>query len=217
VSSNLIIGFMTEWIQFTSLLNKFTSPRMMEMVQSIAQTMDLDAFLQLPETKPASEFILNQILQKPMPQGKHSTIQAELLMLINARAKVSQLACAYPELRCVFGGAAIVPDIVVFRWPRIPRTESGRVANRFELAPDWAIEILSPDQSQTRVLDHLLHCCHHGTELGWLIDLAEESVLTVDLDARLRIYRGTEPLPVLPELELRVSPSEVFGWLMLEA
>jgi len=27
---------------------------------------------------------------------------------------------------------------------------SGRVANRFEIHPDWAIEILSPDQSQTK-------------------------------------------------------------------
>jgi Uma2 family endonuclease len=141
----------------------------MEMVQSTAQSPDLEAFLKLPETKPASEFFHDHVLQKPMPEGEHSTIQAELVMSINTRAKVSQMACAYPELRCVFGGAAIVPDIAVFRWPRIPRTASGRVANRFELAPDWAIEILAPEQSQTRVLDNLLHCCYHGTEtaLSW--------------------------------------------------
>jgi Uma2 family endonuclease len=43
-----------------------------------AQTLSLEEFLKLPETKPASEFINGEIIQKPMPQGKHSLIQFEL-------------------------------------------------------------------------------------------------------------------------------------------
>lgn len=35
----------------------------------------LEDFLQLPETKPASEYIDGRIYQKPMPQGEHSTLQ----------------------------------------------------------------------------------------------------------------------------------------------
>jgi Uma2 family endonuclease len=49
---------------------------------------------------------------------------------------------------------------------RIPRDKSGQVANRFEIYPDWAIEILSPDQRQNQILANLLHCVDHGTELG---------------------------------------------------
>ncbi|WP_255348380.1 Uma2 family endonuclease [Gloeocapsa sp. PCC 7428] len=41
----------------------------------------------------------------------------------------------------------MVPDIAVFTWSRIPRQEDGGVANVFAIAPDWVIEILSPDQS----------------------------------------------------------------------
>ncbi len=37
----------------------------------------LQDFLQMPETKPASEYIDNQIIQKPRQQGKHSTSQGE--------------------------------------------------------------------------------------------------------------------------------------------
>jgi Uma2 family endonuclease len=48
------------------------------MVQSPTKLLTLDEFLQLPETKPASEFINGQIIQKPMPQGKHSTVQTAL-------------------------------------------------------------------------------------------------------------------------------------------
>ena len=107
----------------------------------------LEHFLKLPETKPASEFLSGQIIQKPRPQGEHSTLQGELCTAINQIAKVHKIACAFPELRCTFGGASIVPDVAVFRWERIPFLPSGRIANRFEIHPDWSIEILSPEQS----------------------------------------------------------------------
>ncbi len=185
------------------------------MVQSPAQPLTLEAFLQLPETKPASEFLNGQVTQKPMPQGEHSILQGELVSRVNAVAKTARTACAFQELRCVFGGAALVPDVSVFRWPRIPRTPSGRVANRFEIHPDWAIEILSPDQSQTKVLAILLHCAEHGTELGWLLDPESETILVIFPGSRVKLYQGTEPLPILTGIDLAYSAAEVFNWLAL--
>ncbi|MHC5724952.1 MAG: Uma2 family endonuclease, partial [Nostoc sp.] len=44
------------------------------MVKSPTKPLTLQEFLKLPETKPASEYINCQIIQKPMPQGKHSTL-----------------------------------------------------------------------------------------------------------------------------------------------
>jgi hypothetical protein len=38
----------------------------------------LEEFLKLPETKPAFECIDGQIIQKPMPKGRHSSLQSEL-------------------------------------------------------------------------------------------------------------------------------------------
>ena len=37
------------------------------MVQTTLNSLTLEEFLQLPETKPASEYIDNQIIQKPLP------------------------------------------------------------------------------------------------------------------------------------------------------
>jgi Uma2 family endonuclease len=137
----------------------------------------LGEFLAMPETKPASEYINGQIIQKLMPQGEHSTLQLDLAALISAALKAIHLGRAYTELRCTFGDRSIVPDIAVFRSARIPRQPNGRVANRFTEAPDWTIEILSPDQNQTTVTRNILHCLAHGTELGWLIDPEESCVL----------------------------------------
>lgn len=96
----------------------------------------LSELLKLPETKPSSEFINSQIHQKPMPQGKHSTLQIRLADTINQAGFPQQLAYAFPKLRCTFGGRSIVPDIAVFKWDRIPFDTDGEVANTFELFPD---------------------------------------------------------------------------------
>jgi Uma2 family endonuclease len=120
------------------------------MVVTVNNSLTLREFLQLPETKPSQEFIDGQIIPKPMPQGKHSTIQGDLVPAINASLKPQQIARAYPQLRCTFGSRSLVPDVSVFLWENIPRDGEGKVLNTFAIAPDWLIEILSPDQNQTK-------------------------------------------------------------------
>ena len=173
----------------------------------------LDEFLKLPETEPASEFLEGEIIQKPMPQGEHSVLQGELCKTINQVAKTRKIANAFPELRCTFGGASIVPDVAVFRWERIPFLPSGRIANRFDINPDWSIEILSSDQSQTKVLSNLLHCSRNGTELGWLLDPEEESILAVFSGQKVELYKGAALLPVIDKIELELTVDTVFSWL----
>ncbi len=180
---------------------------------AVVKPITLDEFLQLPETEPASEYIDGQIYQKPMPQGEHSLLQVELCEAINRVAKLQKIALALPELRCTFGGATVVPDVTVFRWERIPRTESGRIANRFESHPDWAIEILSPDQSQTKVLRNLLHCCKNGTELGWLILPDEAGILAVHPNQRIELLEASYSLPILSNIDLSLTVEQVFSWL----
>jgi Uma2 family endonuclease len=179
------------------------------------QILTLEQFLQRPETKPASEFFQGEVIQKPMPQGEHSRLQGKLCEAVNQAAESQKVALAFPELRCIFGGNAIVPDVAVFRWARIPRQPSGRVANRFDLHPDWAIEILSPEQSQTKVLEKLLFCSQQGTEIGWLIDPDVESILTVSADQRVQILSGDRPLPILEEIPRSLTVEQIFGWLSL--
>jgi Uma2 family endonuclease len=101
------------------------------MVQTPSKTVTLEEFLNLPETKPASEYIDGQIIQKTMPQGEHSAIQGELIIAINAITKPQKIARVFPELQCTFSGHVIVPDVAVFLWEGIPRKEDGSIANRF--------------------------------------------------------------------------------------
>jgi Uma2 family endonuclease len=86
------------------------------------------------------------------------------------------------------------------------------VANRFQIYPDWAIEILSPDQRQNKVLANLLHCIENGTELGWLLNPEDESVLVVS-DRSIQIFKGADQLSVLNGINLELTSEQIFGWL----
>lgn len=183
------------------------------MTNPIAQSLTLEEFLTRPETKPACEYINGKIIQKPLPQGEHSLLQGKLCETINQATNFDQIAYAFPELRCTFGGRSIVPDLVVFRWDRIPLTPSRKIANRIESFPDWAIEILSPHQNQTKVLDNLLHCSQQGTELGWLIDPEEETVLVVFSNQRIQLFKEKTIIPILQGINLNLNSENLFNWL----
>jgi Uma2 family endonuclease len=80
------------------------------MVHTPVKSMTLAEFLAMPETKPASEYIDGQIIQKPMPQGQHSIIQRQLLFAIDPVLSDVGIAQAFPELRCNFAGRSIDPE-----------------------------------------------------------------------------------------------------------
>ncbi len=186
------------------------------MVTTPSKPITLEEFLRLSETKPASEYIGGKIIQKPMPKGKHSTIQTELSTAINNALKPQKTARAFSELRCTFGGRSTVPDVTVFTWERIPRDDNGAIADSFQAAPDWTIEILSPDQSQTKVTKNILHCLNNGTELGWLIDPSEESVIIYFPGQKPAFFEtATDVLPV-PDFAkaFQLTLGELFGWLL---
>lgn len=185
------------------------------MVQILSQKLTLEEFLQLPETKPASEYIDGIILQKPMPQGKHSILQRELSFRITATFKPLKLAQAFPELRCTFDDRSIVPDIAVFQAQRIPREDNGDVANVFNLSPDWVIEILSPLQSHTNVVRNILHCLDNGTEMGWMIDAEERCLFVYNSDKSVRVLDTSDIMLPVPNFaqSLELKLGEMFDWL----
>lgn len=177
----------------------------------------LEEFLVLPETKPYGEYIDGKVEQKPMPQGEHSLIQTCLSSQINEVGKSHKIALALTELRCNIEGRSFVPDISVFAWDRIPKTKTGRIANRIDTYPDWMIEILSPEQSANKVIKKIMVCLQAGTQLAWLIDPEDESVLILKPQQFPEIKSGVDILPVLDSLStLKLSVGDLFSCLSLD-
>ncbi len=182
------------------------------MSAALTQKIALDEFLKLPyiDESPAWEYANGVATQKPMPKIRHSILQKRLLIAIDTS---SDNYTALPELRCTFAGRSVVPDISVIAWNRIQVNDTGEPEDNFLEAPDWAIEILSPDQKATRVIENLLHCLHHGCFLGWLVDPDDYSVLTFAAQQEPNIYRGEVPLPTLPGINYELTAAQIFAWL----
>jgi Uma2 family endonuclease len=172
-----------------------------------AQRLTLQEFLQLPdiEESPAWELLDQVPCQKPMPTLYHSRLQKRLVAAIDGSDSAYE---AFPELRCVLSQNSVVPDVTVVHQDRIP------TANQpIEGAPDWAIEILSPDQRMTKVIAKIQACLEEGMQLGWLIDAVEQVVMVFWPDRPLAIVSGQRVLPVLPDMALTLTPEQVFAWV----
>jgi Uma2 family endonuclease len=184
-------------------------------ISNQVKTLSLSEFLTLPETKPANEYLDEEIIQKPMPKGRHSRLQGKLCSVINNLVEDQNIAYAFPELRCSFASRSIVPDIAVFQWQNIPFLSNGEVPDRFELPPDWVIEILSPEQQSNQVIGKILYCLEHGSELGWFIDPDDQSVLSFRRDRQPQLVEGEQFLPSLSNIPLQLTSENLFAWLKM--
>lgn len=177
------------------------------------ETTTLEQFLKISyiDESPAWEYLNGRIIQKPMGGGKHSLLQKHLVKVIDRLESDYE---AFPELRCTFGNRSLVPDIIVISQHQLPLDETGEIiSSGIDFAPPWVIEILSPNQSQTKVTGNILHCLRNGSKLGWLVDPSERSILVFQPHCLPDLLTGKDILPVLQDLNLTLTVEEVFAWL----
>jgi Uma2 family endonuclease len=185
------------------------------MAAALTSISTVEEFLKLPyiEESPAWEYVDGVAFQKPMPKTRHAILQKRLLLEIDRH---SQIYTALPELRCTFSGRSIVPDVAVVAWERIPVNAVGEPEDNFLAAPDWSIEILSPDQQANRVIDNLLHCLRQGCQLGWMLDPDDYSVLVFAPKQEPTVCRGDARLPVLAGVDWAITAEQMFAWLKID-
>ncbi|MEM9540236.1 MAG: Uma2 family endonuclease [Cyanobacteria bacterium P01_E01_bin.42] len=135
----------------------------------------------------------------------HSIIQKRLVSLIDASESPYE---AFPELRCILDNQPIVPDIAIIRRDRKP---VGNVP--LEEAPPWLVKILSPHQNTTKLIAKIQYCLRSGSQLGWLIDPTEQVVMVLQSGDRLNLYRESDRLPLPENLNLTLTPKQIFNWL----
>ena len=186
------------------------------MTTTVAKIITIEEFLKLGfiDESPAWEYINSEVIQKPMGGGKHSLLQKKLVAVIDTATSDYE---AFPEMRCSCGNRSVVPDVLVIATDQIPLDESGDIiSSGINFAPLWVIEILSPNQSQTKVTGNILHCIKHGTKLGWLLDPSERSVLVYQPNTLPDLLTGTDRLTVLEGVNLIITVEEVFSWLQIK-
>ena len=151
-----------------------------------SRRLTLEEFLALPEEKPALEYVDGEVVQKVPPMTWHAMIQLAFASQLHGFARPRRLAHVLTEHRSTYGERATVPDISVYRWGRIPRDASGRLANEVTIPPDVAIEIRSPGQSLRGLIDRCRWYVANGVHIALLLGPD---------DSTIRDFRsGAEPV-----------------------
>ena len=174
----------------------------------------LEEFLRLPEEKPALEYLDGEVTRKMSPLGPHGTLQGRLYLRFELFGQERRLARAFPETRVTFGEASFVPDLIVYRWERVPSDERGEVPAYFYEPPDIAVEIASPGQTLRDLTERCRWYVEHGVQVTLLVLPRTRSIRVFRLGAELGPFSGSDRIDlgdVLPGFELAVD--DLFGAL----
>jgi Uma2 family endonuclease len=172
------------------------------------QRMTLDEFLKLPEEEPSLELFDGQIVQKSVGDLPRSATLGEVCTQLHEFARPRRLGRVFLSLRTSYAGTSTVPDIVYFVSERIPRDASGELLSDIFIAPDIAVEIVSPEQSVTDLLVRCLWYVANGVRIALLIDPGRRSVILFRPGAEPIALRETGSLDlgdVIPGFVLDVA------------
>ena len=168
----------------------------------------LAEFLELPEEKPALEYLDGVVTRKVAPQFDHGVTQGELTRLVNNMTVPRRLAIAVPELRTTYAEASLVPDVAIYRWDRVPRDESGRLRSDPLIPPDIAVEIRSPSQTRRELLAKCAWYLEHGVKVTLLFDPNRRSITVMRSGTPALVLREGDTLDlsdIVSDLILNVA------------
>lgn len=155
----------------------------------------------LPETKPETEWVRGRALQKVSPQRDHSLLQGELYIQLKLWAKGRGEVGPEWRFRVEPPGEVrrpLVPDVAYISNQRL-RPLSDEELQVPPLAPDVAVEILSPDDRRADVDDKIRTYLQAGSSLVIAVDPQRRVVELHDLRATARVDElGAIEHPALP-------------------
>jgi len=106
-----------------------------------------------------------------------------------------------PEIHFVRDTEVLVPDIAGWRRERMPRMPQDQ---RFEVAPDWVCEILSPSTARKDRVIKMPVYARFGVAYLWLVDPLARTLETFALDAGRWVVTGQfkdEDIVAIPPFE----------------
>src|SRR5271170_5852257 len=126
----------------------------------------------LPETKPETEWVAGRALQKMSPTRDHSRLQMKLGAALDAWSRGKGEVGPEWRFRVAPPGGVrrpLVPDLAFVRYERLRGLDRESIQTP-ALAPDVAVEILSPGDRRRDVDDKIAVYLAAGTSLVIIAD-----------------------------------------------
>ena len=156
------------------------------------------------------ELVRGELRVTPAPGAPHGRIATNLTFLLSAHVHGRSVGWVYADSV----GYQLVdlprtvrrPDVSFVRADRLPKEGVG--PGFLKLAPDLAVEVLSPSETASTLDEKLDDYRACGTRLIWVVDPTRRTVMIIDHDAPPRWVREGDKLDggaVLPEFSCRVD------------
>jgi Uma2 family endonuclease len=163
----------------------------------------------MPETEMKRELVRGEVVETMPPNGRHGVIASEVGYRLRAWVKQGQHGVVGVESGFILNRNPDVvrgPDVYFVRAERVPPT--GVPDAFWTIAPDLAVEVVSPSESADDVRAKVRDFRAAGTLLVWEIYPRSQEVVVHTLDGVARTYSGTDVLAfpdVLPGFTCTVA------------
>jgi Uma2 family endonuclease len=164
----------------------------------------------VPITKPATEWVNGRALQKVSPQERHSRAQSRMLVALMAWAEKKGAGRVGTEWEFKVtppheATRPLVPDVAFLSFDRLGY-EHEEAAQIPYMAPDAAIEVLSPGDRRADIEEKVRVYLAAGSALVLLVDPVERTFTACDAEG-VRRFSGDEDFMhrALPGFVVRVS------------
>ena len=176
-------------------------------------SMTAEEFLAYPVEDAKAELVRGELRVSPPAGGPHGVAAGNLFLALGAYVRTHGLGRVFGD---GFGYELLrlprtvrVPDGSYVRAERLPPDGIG--PGLLKLAPDLAIEVLSPSETASELEEKLDDYLVSGTPLIWVVDPVRRTVMIVSSDAPIRWLREGDTLEagaVIPGFTCPVS--EIF-------
>jgi Uma2 family endonuclease len=179
-------------------------------MSTVAQhLMTAEEFWRSPENRKHSSLIRGEIVESMPPGAKHGTVAIRLAMRLGQWAESSGRGCVGAESGFILGRDPDIvrgPDLYYVRVDRIPKP--GIPDAFWNLAPDLAVEVVSPSETAYEIQEKVGDFLAAGTPRVWVVYPRTGEVVIHRADGSARTFVGNallEDSDVLPGFSCRVA------------
>lgn len=180
----------------------------------VDERLSVDEFRSLPEEEGYRlELSRGRVVREPAPGPRHGWIALRLGRRLADFAEDEGLGLVFVDTAFVLSAAEEIvraPDVAFVSSGRVPPQG---VTDRFwELAPDVAVEVVSPSNTVSAMQRKALEYLDAGARLVWIVDPAERTVTVHRGRDDIRILAGGDALEggaTLPGFRLALT--DLFG------
>lgn len=140
--------------------------------QAFQQSSLYAQLLDLPDHL-TGEILNGELHTQPRPSGRHALAESGLTSYIGGPFNFGRggpggwWIIPEPEIHFIRDVEVVVPDLAGWRRERMPTVPEDQ---RFEVAPDWVCEILSPNTAKRDRVTKLPLYARYSVAYAWLVD-----------------------------------------------